>query len=74
MPGKTETLTIQGMHCGHCIAAVRSALEDLPGLRVEDVSMGTAQISYDPEKVTHEQIRSALDDEGYPVMEFMAVQ
>ncbi|MGI8673290.1 MAG: cation transporter, partial [Luteitalea sp.] len=37
-----ETLTIEGMSCGHCIKAVTMALQDLPGVTVKDVRVGQA--------------------------------
>jgi copper chaperone len=74
MPGKIESLTIQGMNCGHCVAAVRSALEDLPGVSVQDVSIGSAQIAFDDEHVSHDQISRALEMEGYPVVAFQDVR
>lgn len=67
---KTESLTIKGMSCGHCVAAVRSALEDLPDVRTDDVSMGHAQITYDPQTLSHASIEKALESEGYPVIAF----
>lgn len=73
MSRTTESLAIQGMSCGHCVAAVRSALEDLPGVDVENVAMGSAQITYDAAETSHDQIRRALEEEGYPVLEFSAV-
>lgn len=73
MATKTENLSIQGMSCGHCVAAVRTALEDLPGVQVEDVAMGSAQITYDPLEVSHDAIKHALDEEGYPVLDFTPV-
>lgn len=74
MADRTETIKIQGMSCGHCVAAVRSVLDDLPGVQVEDVAMGSAQIRYDPSTITHEQINDAIDAEGYAVIEFVDVQ
>lgn len=38
------TLSISGMSCGHCVAAVRAALEELPDVRVRDVRIGSAEV------------------------------
>ena len=70
----TESIAITGMSCGHCVAAVRSALEDLPGVSVEDVAIGRAQVSYDQGELSHEDISRALREEGYPVVGYDAVQ
>jgi copper chaperone len=61
------TLTIEGMSCGHCVRAVRDALEGLPGVRVDEVEIGTATIAYDPAAVGLERVTAAVEEEGYRV-------
>lgn len=61
----TLELEIEGMSCGHCVAAVKEALGDLPGVSVDDVRIGAAQLRYHPEKVSPEQIVLAVEDAGY---------
>lgn len=39
-------LTIDGMTCGHCVARVRRALEQQPGVRVLSVEVGSASIEW----------------------------
>jgi copper chaperone len=58
-------LEIQGMSCGHCVAAVSEALGDLDGVNVEAVRIGSAQVEYRPELVSPEQIVLAVEDAGY---------
>ena len=58
-------LEIQGMSCGHCVAAVKEALGELPGVNVDRVDIGTAQITYQPDQVSPEQIMLAVEDAGY---------
>jgi copper chaperone CopZ len=58
-------LEIQGMSCGHCVAAVTEALGDLDGVNVEAVRIGSAQVEYRPELVSPEQIVLAVEDAGY---------
>jgi copper chaperone len=62
---QTLNLKIDGMSCGHCVAAVRSALGHLDGVKVEQVEIGSARVTYDPERATQEQIVDAVNDEGY---------
>jgi copper chaperone len=59
------TLQIDGMSCGHCVAAVKSALAKMNGVAVEQVDIGSARVTYDPARVTPEQIVDAVNDEGY---------
>lgn len=65
----TETIKIQGMTCGHCVAAVKRALEETPGVEVRNVTIGSAEISYDPEVTSHDVIAEAITEEGYAVVE-----
>jgi copper ion binding protein len=58
-------LEIEGMSCGHCVAAVSEALGELPGVSVDQVRIGAAQVSYHPEQVSPEQIVLAVEDAGY---------
>ena len=59
------TLKIDGMSCGHCVSAVRSALEGVEGVTVERVEIGSAALRYDPERARPEAIVGAVADEGY---------
>ena len=59
------TLRIDGMSCGHCVRAVRSALEGVDGVRVEDVTVGSAVVAYDPARADPERIARAVAEEGY---------
>lgn len=59
------TIAIQGMSCGHCVAAVKGALGQLDGVEVREVKVGSATVAYDPHAVTPERITQAIADEGY---------
>lgn len=59
------TIAIQGMSCGHCVAAVKGALGQLDGVEVQEVKVGSAKVAYDPQAVTPERIAQAIEDEGY---------
>jgi len=58
-------LEIEGMSCEHCVAAVTEALDELPGVSVDEVRLGEARVSYDPTQVSPEQIALAVEDAGY---------
>ena len=59
------TLTIDGMSCGHCVAAVRSELARQPGVKVEHVAVGSATVSYDPSQCSPSAISQAVTQAGY---------
>jgi copper chaperone CopZ len=58
-------LEIDGMHCGHCVAAVSQALGRLDGVQVEQVKIGSATVRYDPAKTSVDALIDAVNDEGY---------
>lgn len=57
---------IGGMNCGHCVAAVRKALDALP-LDAQDVAIGKVRVEFDPAKVNQNEIIAAIANEGYDV-------
>lgn len=64
-----RTLTIDGMHCEHCVDVVEDVLVDLDGVTVQDVEIGSAQVAYDPAEVADDVLAAALDDAGYELSE-----
>jgi copper chaperone len=58
-------LTIEGMTCSHCVRAVEGRLKKTPGVEVENVSVGSADLRYDPARTNVDQIADAIADEGY---------
>ena len=58
-------LEIEGLSCGHCVAAVSEALSELPGVTVEAVRIGSAAVSYEPDRVSLDEILLAVEDAGY---------
>ena len=61
----TETIGIDGMHCEHCVAAVRDALEAVEGVRLESVEIGQARLRYRPDETSRQQIEQAIEEAGY---------
>jgi copper chaperone len=58
-------LQIEGMSCSHCVRAVKNRLEATPGVEVEDVTIGSARLKYDPARTSVDDIENAIADEGY---------
>jgi copper chaperone len=58
-------LTIEGMTCEHCVRAVRGRLEKTPGVKVNDVQVGSVRLDYDPARTNVDDIEEAIADEGY---------
>ncbi|HBG31760.1 MAG TPA: heavy metal-binding protein [Gammaproteobacteria bacterium] len=59
-------LKIDGMTCGHCVKAISSALEQIPGVRAVrvDLERGQAEIDGSAELA---QLIEAVREEGYDV-------
>jgi copper chaperone CopZ len=58
-------LTIEGMSCGHCVAHVKKALADTPGVVVKHVDVGEAEVEYDGTPASLDAIVAAIDRAGY---------
>jgi copper chaperone len=55
------------MGCGGCVTKARKVLDDISGVTVEDVAVGSAKLSYDPARTSPNAITEALSKAGYPV-------
>ena len=64
---ESTTIGISGMSCGHCVAAVKRALDGIEGVEVREVKVGSATVDYDPQATSAERIARAIEDEGYGV-------
>ncbi len=60
-------LELDGMSCNHCKMAVDQALAEIDGITDPEVEIGRAVLSTTDWKAVESTIRSALDEEGYPV-------
>jgi copper chaperone len=65
---RTEELTIGGMSCGHCVAALRKELEKVEGLDVQEVTVGRARVRYDEGRVSAGRIAGAVHAAGYAIV------
>ena len=56
-----RVLTIEGMHCDACVRRVSQALGNLPGVRLQRVEVGQAQVLAEPacDPSMHEAIEKA---------------
>ena len=63
------TLVIDGMGCGGCIKNVRKALDGLPGVVVENITVGAATVRLDPPASSTASVVEALARAGYGARE-----
>jgi copper chaperone CopZ len=59
------TLDIEGMSCGHCLNAVNRALSAVPGVRIDAIRIGRAEVSYDESTIVPSQLEAAVAEAGY---------
>jgi copper chaperone len=64
-----KTLSVQGMSCGHCKAAVEGELNKLSGVEYSnaDFERGAVEVRYDEGRVTMEDLEAAVEHAGYSV-------
>ena len=61
------TMKIDGMTCGHCVSQVTKALKGLDGVKLEQVTVGSATVSFDPAIASEARITAAVEDQGYAI-------
>jgi len=62
----TETYTVTGMTCGHCVQAVTDELLRLPGIRDVKVDLTSGAVSVESDgMVPLDEVRAAVDEAGY---------
>jgi copper chaperone CopZ len=62
---RQATLHIEGMSCGHCLNAVNRALGAVPGVRIDTIRLGRAEVSYDESTTDPSRLAEAVTEAGY---------
>jgi len=62
---RRATLDIEGMSCGHCLNAVNRALAALPGVEIDSVTIGRADVRFDETATSPAQLETAVTAAGY---------
>ena len=62
---KEFSMKIEGMTCGHCVRAVQTALNEVTGVKVRDVAIGSISGEYDPGTTSPGQVAEAIRKAGY---------
>jgi copper chaperone len=70
VPNLVETLKVEGMSCGHCVAAVEKAVNGLSGIKMVNVDLTakTVTVDFDNQVVNLENIKEVIEDQGYDVL------
>lgn len=62
------TLNVTGMSCNHCVKSVEEAVKNVGAKGQVDLAAGTVAVEYDKQQVNVEQIKAAIEDQGYDVV------
>lgn len=62
-----KKLMVDGMTWGACLRRVRAALENVDGVKVEDIKIGEAVVSM-ADSVSIDELNDAVYDAGYDVV------
>ena len=57
--------SVPGMHCGHCERAVRSELQQVPGVASVDVDLETKLVTVRGAGLDDAALVAAIDEAGY---------
>ncbi|MGO8823780.1 MAG: heavy-metal-associated domain-containing protein [Acidimicrobiales bacterium] len=60
-------LTVEGMHCGSCVALIEETLNERDGVTAALVDLDSARavVEYDPSTLDVGEIRAAIAEVGY---------
>ncbi len=68
MKKNTETIRIEGMSCGGCVRQVKQVLEGAEGVETQRVEIGSALVSYDPDRTDRRTIEEAIEQAGFKAL------
>ena len=66
-----KTLLVEGMSCGHCEKAVKSALGELNGVKNVLVNLETKEVEVEGDNLENSILAEAIEDAGYDVIKFI---
>lgn len=62
----TNTWTVTGMTCGHCVASVTEEVSELAGVRHVDVDLATGAVTVtSTTPLDDDAVRAAVEEAGY---------
>ncbi|CAN7233292.1 heavy-metal-associated domain-containing protein [Knoellia sp. LjRoot47] len=62
----TQTFTVTGMTCGHCVASVTEEVTELPGVEDVAVDLETGSVTITSSTpLEDDAVRAAVEEAGY---------
>ena len=66
MTSQTQTYTVTGMTCGHCVASVTEEISEIPGVESVDVVLDSGAVTVTSSQPLEQQaVRAAVEEAGY---------
>ncbi|WP_107766071.1 heavy-metal-associated domain-containing protein [Nocardioides terrigena] len=66
MTTDTQTFTVTGMTCGHCVASVTEEISEIPGVETVDVVLDSGAVTVTSSQPLEQQaVRAAVEEAGY---------
>ena len=63
---QTQTYTVTGMTCGHCVASVTEEVQEIPGVQDVSVVLETGAVTVTSEQeVDDAAVKAAVEEAGY---------
>ena len=59
---------VEGMTCGHCVAAVTEEVEQVPGVQGVSVELAGGRLAVAGDSLDDDRIRAAVEEAGYEVV------
>ncbi|QHW29378.1 heavy-metal-associated domain-containing protein [Paenibacillus rhizovicinus] len=64
---QTAILKVEGMSCGHCVNSVEGAVKKLGATGKVDLNAGLVTLEYEESKVSLDEIKEAIEEQGYDI-------
>jgi copper chaperone len=62
----TQTWTVAGMTCDHCVSSLTEEIEELPGVRSVVVQLESGALRVDADQpLSDDDVRAAVEEAGY---------
>jgi len=63
---QSQTYTVTGMTCGHCVASVSEEVQEIPGVQDVSVVLETGAVTVNSEQgVEDAAMKAAVEEAGY---------
>lgn len=65
----TQTFTVSGMTCGHCVASVTEEVSEIAGVSNVEVTLENGELKFDSEtEISLDVVSAAVKEAGYEVV------